>query len=390
MIQEKVVISSWSCTEFVETNGAIFRQKIANLFGLHQILPYLLLAFLFRLAISIHSRFWIDRKRNLSVSVTENREGCARVDLGMKNDNGAINGQISGMVSLADERIIAYLEGGDPQGYPVFGLHGTPGCRLARWFDDGIYTRAGIRYITTDRAGFGRSSRHKGRSVADEASDILAVADSLGIEHFSVVGGSGGGPHSLACGALLIDHVERVACQSSIAPLNDGGMNRKEWVKGMAQEHAIEISWAEGGEMELSDHIEIEQQMMMALISSNPSKLLGESMSKGDQDFLLRPEVTKVFNNVIAEQAVHGVGGWVDDIIAFTKPWGFDLSKIPVPVLITHGKEDMSAPLAHGIWLAKHIPNATIQINELGGHLPDYSGVEISATMRWLAGLTDA
>ena len=303
-----------------------------------------------------------------------------------KNSESHTVGRISGLASLLDGRKIAYLEGGDPYGYPVFGLHGTPGCRLSRWFDDDIYARAGVRYITTDRAGFGRSSRHKGRAVVDEASDILAVADSLGIENFSVVGGSGGGPHSLACGALLINRVERVACQSSIAPLNDGGINRDEWVKGMAQEHAIEILWADDGEKTLSRQIEIEQLNMMALITSDPSMLLGEGMSKDDQAFLLRPEVTKVFNDVIAEQAVHGVGGWVDDIIAFTKPWGFDLSKIPVPVLITHGAEDMSAPLAHGIWLAEHIPNVTFQINESGGHLPDYSGVEISATMRWLTG----
>ncbi len=311
-----------------------------------------------------------------------------RVDLDSRTEGSTPSYRISGRVPLNDERVIAYLEGGDPLGYPIFGLHGTPGCRLARWFDDGIYERAGVRYITTDRAGFGRSSRHKGRTVADEASDILAVADFLGIEHFSVVGGSGGGPHSLACGALLLNRIERVACQSSIAPLGDGGMERSEWVEGMAQEHAIEISWAEAGERTLSHQIEIEQRKMLALISSDPSMLLGESMSKGDQAFLLRPEVINVFNDVIVEQAIQGVGGWVDDILAFTKPWGFDPSHISVPVLITHGADDMSAPLAHGIWLAEHIPNATIQINKTGGHLPDYSGTEISATMRWLTGQT--
>lgn len=308
---------------------------------------------------------------------------------GEMSADGATNGRISGMVPLADGRSIGFLDGGDPSGYPVFGLHGTPGCRLARWFDDGIYARAGVRYITTDRAGFGRSSRHKGRVVADEASDILAVADSLGIEHFSVVGGSGGGPHSLACGALLINRVERVACQSSIAPLNDGGMNRKEWVKRMAQEHADEISWAEASELTLNRQIEIEQQKMATLIISDPSKLLGEEMSKSDREFLLHPEITKVFNDVISEQAIHGVGGWVDDIVAFTKPWGFDPSDISIPVLITHGAEDMSAPLAHGMWLADRIPNAKIQINKTLGHLPDYLGIEISATMCWLAGQTE-
>lgn len=302
------------------------------------------------------------------------------------NSAGATTDRISGVVPLADGRVLAYLEGGDPNGYPVFGLHGTPGCRLARWFDDGIYARAGVRYITTDRAGFGRSSRNKGRAVANEASDILAVANSLGIERFSVVGGSGGGPHALACGALLIDRVERVACQSSIAPLGNGGMNRIEWVKGMAPEHADEISWAEAGELTLNLQVEREQRKMMTLVTSDPSMLLGEVMSESDREFLSHPDVAKVFNEVISEQAVLGIGGWIDDIVAFTNPWGFDLSKIAIPVLITHGAEDMSAPLAHGIWIANHIPNAKIQINETGGHLPDYSGVEISATMRWLKG----
>lgn len=308
---------------------------------------------------------------------------------GNTNSADATAGRISGMVSLSDGRGLAYLDGGDPNGYPIFGLHGTPGCRLARWFDDGIYARAGVRYITTDRAGFGRSSRNKGRAVANEASDVLSVANSLGIEHFSVVGGSGGGPHALACGALLIDRVERVACQSSIAPLGSGGMTRNEWVKGMAPEHAEEISWAEAGELTLNVQIEREQRKMGTLVTSNASMLLGEGMSEGDREFLAHPDVAKVFNDVISEQAVQGVGGWVDDIFAFTKPWGFNLSKISIPVLITHGEEDMSAPLAHGIWLADHIPNSKIEINKTGGHLPDISGTEISATMRWLTGQTD-
>jgi pimeloyl-ACP methyl ester carboxylesterase len=133
-------------------------------------------------------------------------------------------GMNSPLVTLPDGRTLAYLDGGDPDGYPVIGLHGTPGCRLNRLPDDSVYARAGVRYITTDRAGFGQSSRHRGRLVADEAADVRALADALGLDRFSVVGGSGGGPHALACAALLADRVERVACQSGLAPLGDAGM----------------------------------------------------------------------------------------------------------------------------------------------------------------------
>jgi pimeloyl-ACP methyl ester carboxylesterase len=72
--------------------------------------------------------------------------------------------------------------GGDPAGYPVIGLHGTPGCRLSRWPVDAAYADAGICYVTTDRAGYGQSGRLPGRQVADDVRDVLAVADALGFE----------------------------------------------------------------------------------------------------------------------------------------------------------------------------------------------------------------
>ena len=92
-----------------------------------------------------------------------------------------------------DGRTVAFLDGGDQNGYPVVGLHGTPGCRLSRWPDERLYAAAGVRYITTDRAGYGQSSRHRGRVVADEAADVLAVADAEKAESFIVVGHSMGG-----------------------------------------------------------------------------------------------------------------------------------------------------------------------------------------------------
>src|SRR3954464_14063649 len=155
-----------------------------------------------------------------------------------------MNGRAESLVT-ADGRLLAWVEGGDPDGYPVIGLHGTPGCRLSRWPDDSVYAEAGVRYVTTDRAGYGLSSRHRGRSVADEARDVLAVADALGFHRFAVVGGSGGGPHALACAALLPARVERVACQSSLAPLGDRGLARAQWLAGMEDEIAAELAWAQ-------------------------------------------------------------------------------------------------------------------------------------------------
>src|ERR1700733_6087110 len=118
----------------------------------------------------------------------------------------------TGTVKLPDGRQLAFEVGGDPHGYPVIGLPGTPGCRLSRWPVDSAYADSGVLYVTTDRAGYGQSTRRRGRSVADGAQDVLAVADAMGFERFGVIGGSGGGPPALACGAVLPPRVGRAAC----------------------------------------------------------------------------------------------------------------------------------------------------------------------------------
>jgi pimeloyl-ACP methyl ester carboxylesterase len=288
------------------------------------------------------------------------------------------------MVTLPDGRQVAYLDGGDPAGYPVLGLHGTPGCRLNRLPDDAVYARTGVRYVTTDRAGYGQSSRHRGRSVADEAADVRAVADALGLDRFSVVGGSGGGPHALACAALLGDRVDRVACQSGLAPIGDGGMGRDEWLAGMSDEIALELAWANAGEAVLEAEMRSAQAQMEQRLISDPASLLGVGMSDGDRQVLARPEVIAAFTRIVAEQAAHGVGGSIDDTLAFHRPWSFDLSAITVPVLLTYGLQDVSCPPGHGRWLARHLPTALVIEDETGGHLPQDIEAEVATTFHWL------
>ncbi|MEP7738903.1 alpha/beta hydrolase [Nocardioides sp. 31GB23] len=266
----------------------------------------------------------------------------------------------------------------------MLGLHGTPGCRLNRLPDDTVYARSGVRYITTDRAGYGQSSRHHGRAVADEAADVGDVADALGLDRFSVVGGSGGGPHALACAALLAGRVERVACQSSLAPLGEGGLSRAEWLYEMAPEAAESLEWADNGETYLEARIRSAMARMEQAPASDPATFLGEGMGEGDQEVLARPEVIEVFTRIMAEQSAHGVGGAVDDTLAFARPWGFDLSTITVPVLLTYGLQDFSCPTNHGRWLARHLPTGLVVEDETGGHLPQDLKAEIASTFGWL------
>ena len=111
--------------------------------------------------------------------------------------------------------------------------------------------------------------------MADEAAYVRAVADALGLGRFSIVGGSGGGPHALACAALLGDRLDRVACQSSLAPLGAGGLTRGQWLTGMGAEIAAELAWAEAGEDVLTAQMTQAQRLMEKRIRTSPGALLG-------------------------------------------------------------------------------------------------------------------
>ena len=115
-------------------------------------------------------------------------------------------------VSTADGRTLACAEWGEPDGFPVFFLHGSPGSRLWHHYDETVYVDVGARLITYDRPGYGASDRNPGRRFVDCAGDVAAIADQLGIERFAVTGASGGGPHSLAVAALLPERLTRAGC----------------------------------------------------------------------------------------------------------------------------------------------------------------------------------
>jgi pimeloyl-ACP methyl ester carboxylesterase len=212
-------------------------------------------------------------------------------------------------VRLPDGRQLAFEVGGDPGGYPVIGLHGTPGCRLSRWPADSAYADSGVLYVTTDRAGYGQSTRRRGRSVADDAQDVLAVADVMGFERFGVIGGSGGGPHALACAALLSHRVERAACLVGVAPLGDGGLPRDVWLSGMDEDSARELEWADAGEAVLLRELTRQQQKMADQVATDPGGLFGDEVSDGDRGFLERPEAVEALRRIVPEQAAHGVFG---------------------------------------------------------------------------------
>jgi pimeloyl-ACP methyl ester carboxylesterase len=285
-----------------------------------------------------------------------------------------------------DGRTLAYGLWGDPDGFPVLSLHGTPGCRLGRWPREELYVELGVCLVTHDRAGYGRSDRNHGRRVVDEVADVGALADELGFDRFSVSGGSGGGPHVLACAALLPDRVERATCDVGIAPLGTPGLEQDAWLAGMDPENVKEFGWALAGEEVYTPEVEKLQQKFEERVRVDPASVLEDyEMSDSDRAELARPEIAEIIRETTFEHAVNGVGGWVDDGLAFVQPWGFDVADISVPVLVRYGMTDVLVPPAHGEWIAANVPGCIVKISDEAGHLGANPEEEIAENSRWLS-----
>jgi pimeloyl-ACP methyl ester carboxylesterase len=289
------------------------------------------------------------------------------------------------IVVAPDAREVAFAVWGDPTGFPVLSLHGTPGCRLQRWPDEELYGSLGVCLVTHDRAGYGRSSRRRGRSVVDEVDDVRLIADELGFDRFGVIGGSGGGPHVLACAARLSDRVLRAICAVGITPYGPPGLDHDAWIAGMDPENVREFGVALEGEEALVPDLERSQAKMEARVAVDPSGLFDDfELSDSDRAQLARPEMMQIIGESTAEWAANGVYGWADDDLAFLRPWGFEISEITVPVLIRYGLTDVLVPRAHGDWLAANVPGCVVKIDDTAGHLGRDPVEEIRENMRWL------
>jgi pimeloyl-ACP methyl ester carboxylesterase len=283
-------------------------------------------------------------------------------------------------VATSDGRRLTVREGGDPAGFPVLFIPGTPGSGLIYEPHARDAVERGIRLFSYDRPGYGDSTRQKGRKVADCTADIEAVCDALGVERLCVWGISGGGPYALAAAALLPERVIAAATLASLAPYDADGFD---FFEGMDEE--TEKRWRtvfEGEDVERTLH----EKQRHEVLSLTPGQLMEVSKPElapsPDREVLTREFATYYLDTVRAAIGAT-VDGWFDERVAFTSSWGYDLATIRVPVQLWHGEQDDSVPYAHGVWLAAHIPGVDAQLTAGDGHLTLFAR-RIPEVHRWL------
>ncbi|MCJ1679718.1 alpha/beta hydrolase [Streptomyces sp. APSN-46.1] len=267
-------------------------------------------------------------------------------------------------VRAADGRALMVERWGDPDGRPVFLLHGTPGSRLGPAPRGMVLYQRRMQLIAYDRPGYGGSDRHPGRTVADVAQDVASVADALGLDTFAVAGRSGGAPGALACAALLPERVTRTAALVPLAPRDAEDLD---WFAGMAASNVREYSTASTDPEELAARLIPRADG----IRKDPGRLLDElrrELTANDRMIVSDAGLRSMLLRNYREGLRTSAWGWIDDALAFSRPWGFDPADIRSPVLIWHGELDVFSPVGHSRWLARRIPGATTTIDPTAAH----------------------
>jgi pimeloyl-ACP methyl ester carboxylesterase len=277
-----------------------------------------------------------------------------------------------------DDRTFTVYEHGRRDGPAVLYHHGTPtsGAPLDHWLRD-IDTR-GARWVSYDRPGYGDSSPMPGRRVGDAAADCAAILDALDIERFTAWGISGGGPHALACAALLPERCTAVAVLGGVAPFEAHGLN---YFAEMGRSNWVEFGLTLAGREYLEPFLRQEAQEMLTADPAELAEMLASLVVGPDRDH------TKGWVDALPQAFRHRVAGWLDDDLAFVEPFGFELGEIRTPTLIVHGRQDSFVPLAHAEWMARTEPNAEAWILDDEAHL-SLMGGRVAEVHDWLLGRT--
>jgi pimeloyl-ACP methyl ester carboxylesterase len=268
---------------------------------------------------------------------------------------------------LSDGRTLRVHDSADAHSrvgaFTVLWHHGSP--QTGALLDPLLAAAAvrGIRLLSYGRPSYGGSTALPGRTVASAAADVAQLAEQLDLDQFAVMGASGGGPHALACAALLPERVSATACLASLAPADADGLD---WFDGMASDGAS-LRAALLGRAARDEYEQTAEFDPESFIDRDYAALAGRWACLGTD---------------VGLAAAEGTDGLIDDDLAFVLPWEFSVGHIVTPVLYVQGGRDRVVPPAHATWLLQNTSEAELWLRPRDGHIAVLDACAVA--MDWL------
>ncbi|WP_185448867.1 alpha/beta fold hydrolase [Kribbella qitaiheensis] len=264
-----------------------------------------------------------------------------------------------------DGRTVAWTRTGS--GTPLLRLPGTPGSRWSIRADRSAWTERGLQVITTERPGFGRSSRLPGRKFRDHSDDLAAILDHLGLDRVYLMGGSGGGPHVLAFAAHHPDRVIAATITVGSPPMEDHEYDE------MIPLNAAAFRAARNGDETALREVLTPSYEAMATAPLAGLEAAMTAAPASDLEVMSDPQWRIGLTKALQAAFAQGIDGWVDETLAIGAEWtDIDLTAISTALTWWHGVADRNCPFEAAQRLIDKLPTATLR--ELGdaGHFEPY------------------
>ncbi len=274
------------------------------------------------------------------------------------------------LFTLGDGRKIGYAEYGNVTGKPIFYFHGHRSSRLEPKIYDIEEIKNQVHIIAADRPGFGLSDFTPDHSFLSWSSDIIEFANSLDIDKFSVLGGSGGAPFALACAYKNPKRVVTCGIISGLGPIELG-------IEGMAKNNRRELKLAQKHPKRLKLLFKLQAKFSKKLVKKDIEKIIkmfrkrGKNLPEPDKKFFEDREKLSMYLPLMTEPFRQGIMGPFHEAQLFVKPWEFRLNEISpeVKVYLWHGDLDTSVPKKMAQALCQEIPSCEAKFYAGEAHL---------------------
>ncbi|MEN8671559.1 alpha/beta hydrolase [Nocardioides sp.] len=272
---------------------------------------------------------------------------------------------LEGTVAVREGRRLSFAEYGSPRGDALLWMHGTPGARRQIPFEARQHAeRQGLRIIGVDRPGIGSSTPHLYPDVLDWTADLELLLDALAVEDVRMIGLSGGGPYALAAGAGLPDRVRAVGILGGVAPTRG-----PDAAPGGIIQLAVRLAPAiEAVRVPLGVGLTGAIRLVRPLAGPGLD-LYAAVQPAGDKNLLGRPEFKAMFLDDLLNGSRFQTSAPLNDLVLFTREWGFSPADVAAPVVWWHGDADHIVPFGHGEHMVERLPDAELRVIDGESHL---------------------
>lgn len=266
------------------------------------------------------------------------------------------------VLTLADGRAIGYRDRGDRASLPVVYFHGQPGSRLeADLIPDDALVAAGVRLISFDRPGMGRSDLIPAQDMTLDIEDAITLADHLGVERFSVIGVSAGGPPAFAISATHPERVIRTVLSAASGPYDDEAFMTTEDIDEMRR-------LRDGGPASMIEEYEDERRSFLEDMAGTLAGWFAD-FPETERVWLTTPPASTAIAADFEEALRQGARGWLRESEVRSMPWSFDPGAITCPVRAFHGDRDSFELISNIRRTLDWIPDAGLTVYPGGDHI---------------------